>query len=43
MGDDISVLFEIFLGLQDDDGDYMAKLAKLVNGMGLQLISCWQK
>lgn len=28
---------------QEEDGDYLAKLAKLVNGMGLQLILSWQK
>lgn len=31
------------VGLQEDDGDYLAKLARLINGMGLQLTVCWQK
>ncbi|XP_052823578.1 exportin-T [Octopus bimaculoides] len=28
---------------EDEEGDYMAKLAKLVNGMGQNLFSCYQK
>ena len=28
---------------QDEEGDFLAKLAKLINGIGLQLISAWQK
>lgn len=28
---------------QDEEGDYLAKLAKLVNAIGLQLIASWQK
>jgi len=28
---------------EDDEGDFLAKLAKLVNGIGLQLIQGWQK
>jgi len=28
---------------EDEEGDYLAKLSKLVNGMGQQLIQCWQK
>jgi len=28
---------------EEEDGDYMSKLAKLVNVMGLQLIQCYQK
>lgn len=31
------------VSVQDEEGDFLAKLAKLVNGMGLQLILCWQK
>ncbi|XP_064605610.1 exportin-T-like isoform X2 [Liolophura sinensis] len=28
---------------EDEEGDYMAKLAKLVNGMGTNLVVSWQK
>ena len=35
------VSFKLFF--QGEEGDFLAKLAKLVNGMGLQLIQCWQK
>ncbi|XP_013382049.1 exportin-T [Lingula anatina] len=28
---------------EDEEGDFVAKLSKLVNGMGLQLIQAWQK
>lgn len=28
---------------EDEDGDFLAKMAKLINCMGVQLISCWQK
>lgn len=31
------------ISFQDEEGDFLAKLAKLVNGMGLQLMQCWQK
>ncbi|ELU12326.1 hypothetical protein CAPTEDRAFT_150306 [Capitella teleta] len=27
----------------DDECDYLAKLSKLINGIGLQLILCWQR
>ena len=29
--------------MQDEEGDYLAKLSKLVNGIGIQLILGWQK
>ncbi|KAK2148689.1 hypothetical protein LSH36_487g04031 [Paralvinella palmiformis] len=29
--------------LEDNEGDYLSKLGKLINGIGLQLIQCWQK
>jgi hypothetical protein len=35
--------FSDSLFLQSEEGDFLAKLSKLVNGMGVQLIQCWQK
>ncbi len=32
-----------FVIFQDEDGDYLAKLSKLINGIGLQLIAGYQK
>jgi len=29
--------------VQDEDGDFLAKMSKLINCMGVQLISSWQK
>ena len=29
--------------LQDDDSDFLVKLAKLIDGIGTQLILSWQK
>lgn len=28
---------------QEEEGDYMAKLSKLINGIGVNLIISWQK
>ena len=39
------LLFELgsFSVSQDEDYDYLAKLSKLVNAIGTQLILCWQR
>ena len=29
--------------LEENEGDYLSKLGKLINGIGLQLIQGWQK
>ncbi|XP_056000713.1 exportin-T-like isoform X2 [Ostrea edulis] len=33
----------IFNIQEEEEGDYMAKLSKLINGIGVNLIICWQK
>ena len=37
------VLCDSSLYLQDDDSDFLVKLARLINGIGVQLILAWQK
>lgn len=37
------VLIIIAYSWQDDDSDFLVKLARLINGIGVQLILAWQK
>jgi hypothetical protein len=33
----------VVIFVQEEEGDYLAKLSKLINGIGVNLIICWQK